>query len=183
MNSRTPGRIRKLPIADVVTTFARFNTSDTALATRALGGTQIGGAINNVRIPTRGVVRLTILVAEFDETGAAAAAEVAFAILVGSTTIWATTDNNAGTSADVTVRIDTGATSRLIGAGTDDDQSGVGAKIMSFDIVGDSIPTGLQDFEVRMGDEANGTTGAATITGTTVISRWLVEIISATTRG
>lgn len=159
------------------------HTSDTALATRAGGGTQIGATISAARIPTTGVIRLTLLEAEFDETGSAAGVDVAFAIDVGGTKVFAVSDGNDGAALDKAVAINIGVSSRLAGAGYDTDittGSPQGALVMSFDIVAGSFPTGSRDIQIYMGDEANSTTGAATLTGTTVTCRMLVEIIDTT---
>ena len=54
--------------ASTNTNFSVTHTDDTALATRASGGSQIGSTLSNKTIPTAGVIRVTILEAEFDET-------------------------------------------------------------------------------------------------------------------
>ena len=154
------------------------HASDTALATRASGGTQIGSNLTNVLIPTSGIIRMTILEAEFDETGSSAASQVAFAVDVGGTKVFAVADTSAGAALDVHVLLDTGVASRLIGSGRDD-ASDI-ANIMSFDIAVNSFPTGSRTIQVYFGDEANSTTGAATLTGTTVTCRILIEVIDTT---
>src|SRR3990167_1066686 len=44
------------------------HTADTALATQAAGGSQIGATLLATTVPTTGIIRLTILATEFDET-------------------------------------------------------------------------------------------------------------------
>ena len=166
---------------NITRNYSVTHTSDTALATRASGGTQIGATISNARIPTAGVVRITLLEGEFDETEGNAA-EFAFALDIGGTKVWAAADTPSGVTTDFTVRVNTSAASRLIGAGVNmvpgnDDPVPV---IMSFDIAAGSFPTGTRDIQIYFGDNANGALGEVTVTGTTVTCRILVEVIDFT---
>lgn len=155
------------------------HTSDTALATRAGGGSQIGSTLSNARIPTSGVIRVTILEAEFDETTSSAASLVATALDVGGTKVWAETDGVAGTAVDATITINTGVASRLIKTGLDFIFNAY-PLIYSFDISAGSFPTGAQDVKIFMGDNASASPGEITLTGTTVTCRILVEVIDTT---
>lgn len=165
--------------------FAVTHTSDTALATRASGGTQIGATISNATIPTSGVIRVTLLEAEFDETGSVGIGRVAMALDVGGTKVWASNDIDDGAAADFLVAdINVGVSSYLVGAGITGGEKSSGIDghpaILSFDIVAGSFPTGSRDIQIYMGDEANSSTGAVTLTGTTVTARILVEVIDTT---
>lgn len=172
----SPATLAGTVITSPIIFYSVTHTDDTALATRASGGSQIGSTISSAPIPTSGVVRVTLLEAEFDETGGAFGL-VAFALDIGGTKVWALSDTTAGTVGDTIVRINQNTDSRLISTGIDRDSSNFNAVIMSFDIVAGSFPTGARDVEIYMGDEANSSTGAVTLTGTTVTCRILVEII------
>lgn len=161
-------------------TLSVVHTSDTALATRASGGSQIGTTLSSKIIPTSGVIRVTLLEAEFDETGGAASTQVAFALDVGGTKVWAASDDKDGLTVDMTVEITLSTTSRLISVGQDTNGSEGAPKVFSLDIAAHSLPTGSQDVKIFMGDRANSTTGEATLTGTTVTCRLLIEIIDTT---
>ena len=163
------------------TTFSVTHTTDTALATRASGGSQIGLTLNNKTIPTSGVIRVTILEGEFDETDNLADGRVAVALDVGGTKIWATSDDAAGAAIDMGFRVSQNVASRLIGAGVDGQDSIENtALVFSFDIAAHSFPTGSRDVRIYMGDNANSKTGEVTLTGTTVTCRLLVEIVDTT---
>ena len=152
------------------------DTSDTALATRASGGSQIGSTLSSKAIPTSGVIRITLLEAEFD-TGASQG-EIAIALDIGATKVWAISDNSTGTSLDTVVTIGAGVTGRKVGAGADIFSTGRAS--VSFDIVDKSFPTGAQDIKIFMGDRANSTIGEGILTGTTTTCRILVEVIDTT---
>ena len=183
MGIHTPGDIGRLASAAAAATtaaisaFAVTHTSDTALATVAAGGTQIGSNVT-VTGPTAGAYRLTLLEGEFDETGAAAVGKIGIAVDVGGTKVFATTDLTTGSSANDALEINTGVASRLVGSGVRG--STYTPIVVSFDIAANSFPTGSQTLQVYFGDEADGSTGAVTVTGTTVTCRVLVEVIDTT---
>ena len=152
------------------------HTADTALATVAAGGSQIGATTSNAIIPTSGIIRLTLLEGEFDETGSAAAGTVGIAVDVGGTKVFSISDDDSGTSRESPrINISTGVGSRLVGDGANAGTQAV--LIASFDIVANGFPIGSRDIQVYFGDEAAGSTGAVTLTGTTVTCRVLIEIV------
>lgn len=151
------------------------HTSDTALDTRAFGGTQIGSTLSSTRIPTAGVVRVTLLEAEFDNVGITG--DLGIGIDVGGTKVWAVSENKAGLTIFTQIKINADVASRKINTGIAIDS---GLTIFSFDIVAKSFPTGSQDVKVFMGDLADAVGGEITLTGTTVTCRILVEVIDTT---
>ncbi|MCR4283076.1 MAG: hypothetical protein NUV72_08635, partial [Bauldia sp.] len=174
---RVAQAIAALAPAQDVAAFIITHTADTALATRATGGTQIGATLAGKTIPTAGFIRVTVVTMELDETEGSAAAIVAIGLDVGGTLVWAAVDVNAGTATDAPdITVNTSVASRLVGAGSN---SAI-PLIATFDIVAGSFPTGAQDVKFFMGDNANSSTGEATVTGTTVTARILVEIIDCT---
>ena len=157
------------------------HTSDTAIATQASGGTQIGSAISMV-IPAAGVVRLTILEIEYDETeGNAAEAQVGLKIGTDSI-IWGAVDLADSSVNVVAIRANASAVSVLGGSGWAVGGGGAvpEALIVTFDVVANSMSTGTQDTEVWFGDNVASNTGEITITGSTVTARFLVEVIDGT---
>jgi len=169
------------PPRTVKTAFSVTHTSDTALDTRANGGTQIGSTLNDVILPTSGVIRITLLEIEFDETENSASAEVAFALDVGGTKVWAAADAPDGTSNDRIIDLDQNVSSRLVSVGSDGKSANDHtAMIFTYDIIAHGFPTGPQAIQIYFGDNAQSTTGEATVTGTTVTCRILVEVIDTT---
>jgi len=157
------------------------HTSDTAIATQASGGTQIGSAISMV-IPAAGVVRLTILEIEYDETeGNAAEAQVGLKIGTDSI-IWGAVDLVGGAADVIGIRTNASTSSQLGGSGWvgQTTSSTPSPLIVTFDIVANSMSTGTQDTEVWFGDNVASNTGEITITGSTVTARFLVEVIDGT---
>ncbi len=167
------------PVSDIVR-YLLTHTADTALATRASGGSKIGATITGVKIPAVGVIRVTLLEAEFDETENTSDAQVAIALDVGGTKVWAASDSEAGTSLDKVILISQNVSSRLIKHGLDSDViKPINALIMIFDITANSFTSGNNTIEIYMGDNAGGVLGEATLTGTTVTCRILIEVITA----
>ena len=157
------------------------HTSDTALATQAGGGSQMGSAVSMV-VPTAGAIRVTPLEMEFDETEGSSSASFALAVNVGGTIVWVASDGQDGNLDFAEVgRASTSVAGVLYVASTGNlngQTSGLKAPLLySFDIVAHSFPTGTQDVEVWLGDNVNSTTGEITVTGTTTTARFLVEII------
>ena len=154
------------------------HTSDTALATQAGGGSQIGSAVSMV-IPAAGIIRLTILEMEHDETEGNVS-DFALGLKVGADAIlWAVVDLYDGTSNYVGWQGNASVSSLITTNGWSADMEAVMAPMtLSWDIVGRSITSGsAKDVEVWMGDNVNSRTGETTITGTTTTARFLVEII------
>tara|TARA_Y100000310_G_scaffold132889_1_gene131820 strand:+ start:3575 stop:4570 length:996 start_codon:yes stop_codon:yes gene_type:complete len=156
------------------------HTSDTALATQVSGGTQIGATLSSIVIPTSGIIRLTLLAAEFDETESSATARAGMAIDVGGTKVWGTSDTTAGTlTYRPYIQADSGATS-VIWSKNYDAQGGNTVTIGTWDIVDASFPTGARDVQLYFGDNVDSQTGEITITGTTHTFRAMIEIIAYT---
>jgi len=158
------------------------HTSDTALATQAAGGSQMGSAVS-LSIPTAGAVRVTVLTMEVDETeGGNSAAGIAIKIGTDSL-LWASADNEAGTLEYMVVaEPDASVTGSIQGPGGWGNSIGSISMPMVFtwDIVGNSMSTGSQDVEVWLGDNVVSQTGEITVTGTTRTARFLVEVVDGT---
>lgn len=162
-------------LTNVTHAYVVTHTTDTALATKAAGGSQLGSTISAVTIPASGAVRLTLLEYEVDETGGAAGGGASLALDVGGTLVWPVSDTAAGTEADIQfMSANTSVASRYVRVGS---IVAVTPLMIVFDVVAWALPTGSQDVKIYAGDEAGGTTGALTLTGTTVTTRVLVEII------
>ena len=156
------------------------HTSDTALATQAGGGTQIGSTLSSLTIPTSGIIRLTIITAEFDETEGSATARAGVAIDVAATKVWGTSDTSAGAIAyRPYIQASASATSVLVNRNYDA-QGGNTVTIGTWDIVDAGFPTGSRDVQLYFGDNVDGQTGEITITGTTHTFRAMIEIIGYT---
>ena len=157
------------------------STSDVVLATVAAGGTQIGSAVSMV-VPAAGIIRVTVVDLELDETEGSAIVCMTFGVKVGSDSVlWATFDHYDGTSKYVGTYCNASVSSFLIENGFSKLTDGVNVAYAGFDaswdIVSNSVSTSTQDIECWCGDNANGNAGEATVTGTTVTTRFMVEII------
>ena len=158
------------------------HTSDTALATVAAGGTQIGSAVSMV-VPSAGVIRVTVLEMEFDETEGGAA-KIQIGLKTGSDSImWAVMDKSDGTSETIGPSADASTASILITNsqyGPQTNATVITPFVVTWDIAGRSITAGTVDVEVWLSDNVDGSSGEATITGTTVTARFLVEVVDGT---
>jgi hypothetical protein len=160
------------------------HTSDTALATQAAGGSQMGAAVSMV-VPTAGVIRVTCIEAEFDETEGGVA-NITLGLKVGSgSTLWAKHDTSNGTQVYFpAIYMGASSTSQIIvnshGYLHDTVAVSGGPFAASWDIAGQSMATSTQDIEVWLADNVNSQTGEATVTGSTKTARFLVEIIDGT---
>jgi hypothetical protein len=156
------------------------HTSDTALATKAAGGSQMGSHVS-MTIPAAGIIRVTIIEGEFDETESSGTGKASIGLKVGTDSIrWPVWDGYTGASVDFSsVAVGSGVTSLIITNGIVDYNSGPAAipGAICWDIVGLSISTGAQEVEVWMGDNVVGSTSELTITGTTKTARFLVEVV------
>jgi len=157
------------------------HTSDTALATQAGGGSQMGSAVSMV-VPTAGVIRVTCIEAEFDETECGVA-NITLGLKVGSDSIlWAKHDTTNGTQVYFpAIYMGASSTSQIVvnsHAYLHDTVASTGGPFgASWDIVGQGMSTSTQDVECWLADNVNSQTGEATVTGTTKTARFLVEII------
>jgi hypothetical protein len=160
------------------------HTSDTALATQAAGGSQMGAAVSMV-VPAAGVIKATCIEGEFDETEGGVA-QIAFGLKVGSDSIlWAKQDITTGAQFYFpAIYMGASSTSQLIvnnSAFIHDTNASTGGPFgASWDIVGQGVSTSTQDIEVWLADNVNSVTGEATITGSTTTARFLVEITDGT---
>jgi len=159
------------------------HTSDTALATQAAGGSQMGAAVSMV-VPAAGVIKATCIEGEFDETEGGVA-QIAFGLKVGSDSIlWAKHDLHTGAEVTLGIYMNASTTSQLIVnsvAFIHDTAAASGGPFgASWDIVGQGVSTSTQDIEVWLADNVNSVTGEATVTGSTKTARFLVEIIDGT---
>ena len=159
------------------------HTSDTALATKAGGGSQIGSAVSMV-IPAAGIIRLTILEMEYDETEGNAA-YFATGLKVGSDSVlWSKFDKASDGAEYILGRWQAAAsvTSIIVSSGMTNSRQGIADNhadpaIFCWDIAGRSVTTGTKDVEVWFGDNNESSTGEITVTGTTTTARFLVEVI------
>ena len=154
------------------------HTSDTALATKAAGGSQMGAAVSMV-IPTTGIVRTTLSGFEGDETENSSFARVVIGVKIGSDSIiWANADAADGTATDHYFVIAQNASSVIYSQGVT--TPGTADMMHMWDVAGTGMSTGTQDVEVWLGDNAASSTGECTVTGTTTACRFLVEVIDGT---
>ena len=158
------------------------HTSDTALATQAAGGSQMGSA-GSMTVPAAGVIRVSIVEMEFDETEGGEA-RLAIGLKTGSDAIkWATYDTLSGAAQfgpSISISSSVASLTMVTGRAYSSNGSVTAYSPMteSFDIVGQSLTAGSGvDVEVWLGDNVNSATGEATITGTTKTARFMVEII------
>jgi hypothetical protein len=154
------------------------HTSDTALATVAAGGSQMGSAVSMV-IPAAGIVRSTVCIIEADETEGNFG-DAIMGVKIGSgSIIWGSVDyyDSAAYYAG-SIRINSSVASVVYNAGhsMEGNANTFTTWIHTLDIAGHGMATGTQDVEVWLGDNA-GTTGEVTVTGTTTTARFLVEVI------
>ena len=153
------------------------HTSDTALATLAAGGSQMGSAASMV-IPAAGVVRVTVVEVEVDETeGNNARWNIALKVGSGSL-LWSVSDGQDGAAQYWYGVQNASVASTIISNGLI--QTGIPIATWTWDIVGQSLATGTQDVEVWLGDNIHGYTGEITVTGSTTTARFLVEVIDGT---
>jgi hypothetical protein len=156
------------------------HTSDTALATQSGGGSQMGSAVS-MTVPAAGVIRVTPLIIEYDETEGSATGAFGIALKVGSDSlIWVQGDLATGSSVFAYAGRANTSVSGLLephALAFGDGQNFLVEGSYVFDIVGHSITAGVGDIEVWLGDNVNSTTGEITITGTSNNARFLVEII------
>lgn len=164
--------------ANITDVWLITDTSDTALATQAGGGSQIFSTISSATIPTSGQIRLTILTLEYDETEGNTAG-TGVAIKIGTDgLVWATTDSTSGALNYMGWRCDASTSSGIHDSGwfAAADQ-GYSPAIFTWDIGEMGSSTGTQDIAIYMGDNVNSLTGELTVTGTSLTARALVEII------
>ena len=170
----TPGaNLGRMKVAHIT------HTSDTALSTKSAGGTQLGAASSQT-VPTAGVIRVTVVELEIDETEGTNNSRFLAGLKVGADGIlWPTFDTSAGAATDILhLAADTSVTSVLVTNGVGNlAASTPSIMTYTFDIVGRGISTGTQDIEVWGSDNMGGSVGEVTVTGTTVTARFLVEII------
>lgn len=150
------------------------HSSDTALATQAAGGTQIGSTLASIVIPASGYVRVTIVSISLNETENTSNATAAFGIDIGGTKVWVQSDAATGSSVFMSILVNQNVTGRLIGNGRDG-----GGSVASgvFDIAENAFPTGAQDVKFFMGDNVNSNAGEITVAGTTLTARIIIEIV------
>jgi hypothetical protein len=158
------------------------HTSDTALATKASGGSQMGAHVS-MAVPAAGVIRVTVCNAEVDETEGNSGG-VLVGLKIGTDGIlWATYDKVDGAAADsCNFTVNSSVASVLVTNGIANSFAGVADSTMpvwsiAWDIVGSGMTTGTQDVEVWLSDNVGGKTGEITVTGTTVTARFLIEIM------
>ena len=153
------------------------HTSDTALATVAAGGNQMGSAVSMV-IPAAGVVRVTLVEIEVDETEGNNA-RWGIALKVGSgSLLWSVTDVADSSAQYWYVQTNASVASMIISNGFR--AEGVPIVTNTWDIVGQSLATGTQDVEVWLGDNIVGHSGEITVTASTKTARFLVEVVDGT---
>ena len=157
------------------------HTSDTALATQAAGGSQMGAAVSMV-VPAAGGIRVTQLAIEYDETEGNTGV-FGGALKVGSDgLLWASGDRATGAliySFAGQANSSVAGVLQPNGFNSANGNAYFWETAWSFDIVGLSISTGTQDIEVWLGDNITDA-GEITITGTTTTARYMVEIIDGT---
>jgi hypothetical protein len=159
------------------------HTADTALATVASGGNQMGSAVSMV-IPTAGVVRVTTCFLEGDETEGNFG-EAIMGVKIGSgAIIWGSVDYyDSAVRYAGGLRINSSVAGVIYNAGHSMESfaNTFTTWIHTLDIAGHGMATGTQDVEVWMGDNSGGGSGGEiTITGTTTTGRWIVEVIDGT---
>ena len=159
------------------------HTSDTALATQASGGSQIGSAVS-MTVPTSGQIRVTVLVIELDETEGSASGHVGIGLKIGGDAIsWSVGDNESGNQEFTEI----GNLSASVASGINGPGGFVGGQgsinypaVHTWDVDDLGSVDGVQDVEVWLGDNVNSSTGEITVTGSTKTARLLVEIIDGT---
>ena len=150
------------------------HTSDTALATLAGGGSQMGSAVS-MTVPAAGAIRVTIVELEVDETEGNNA-RWGIALKVGSgSLLWSASTNQEGTPQYWYGVQNASVASTIISNGLI--VTGIPIATNTWDIVGQSLATGTQDVEVWLSDNVQSYTGEITVTGTTTTARFLVEVI------
>jgi hypothetical protein len=154
------------------------HTSDTALATQAAGGSQRGSAVSMV-VPSAGVIKLTCLVMECDETEGNLAG-IGIAVKVGSDAlVWSSQDGPDGAvDYQFMYTVNASVTSSIMKGGSNHNgQAYFTSSFAIFDIAAIGCATGTQDMEIWLGDNIQSQTGEITITGSTTTARFMVEII------
>ena len=141
------------------------STSDTDLATCAGGGTDISGGGATMIVPTAGTIEVSILEAEFDETGGSTYAHLGLGLDVGGTVAFVQSDSGAASYVMYVPGLII-ATSETVTTSGAMAQQALHATSASFKVQFDiatyfSGVTGSQTVKVLMGDNAHGSYAGA----------------------